>query len=335
MATATANLVAVTPGGDITEDQLAGSYFFYSIPEDMLALRTVRKAFADNGLDTSVLPTERRPEHVAQEACRKVERVVTNGHREEIRAEQVMRDSSFLIYQITRHVQDKMNRVIEHPKALRVLFSFDTGELSFEPLDGATMADVQKLVDQILDHYNKNAARMPGHKLRTIVRHYVEAAGAENMRGASGGVYFLGKHNPIPSWSKLHAHHGDAIDGFTFIAQVKAMLDSLYGSAPNFHSIPCINDEGQREFLKRRFIENCADDLKTYRDECLELVKGKDDRQRSFRSDKRTSMVQRRKEMDMRRQKFAAILGDTLDELTRDMELADKALTKFLTEADA
>lgn len=335
MTLTTGSLVAITPGGDITDDMLAGAYLFYSIPEDMLSLRSVRKAFVDNGLDESLLPSERRPEHVMQEACRTVEGVKTNGHREEVRAEQVLRTSQALVYQITKHVQDKQNRVIEHPKALRVIYDFNQAALVFEPLDGAKMSDVQEMVDKIQAHFDGNATKIPGHKLRTILRHYIEAAGAENMRGGSGGVYFLAKFNQVPTWSKIWAHHQDGIDGFAFIAQIQAMLEQLYGTAPNFHSIPCINDEGQREFLKRRFIENCLDDLKAYRDECLELVNGKEERKRAFRSDKRTSMISRRKEIDLRRQKFAEILGETLDELNRDMSLADKALSKFIAEADA
>lgn len=335
MSAATTSLVAVTPGGPVTDDMLAGAYFWYSIREDMIPLSRVRKAFREAGLDDTRLPKERRPEHVAQEACRKVEGVTANGHREEIRAEQVMRDPDFLIYQITRHVQDKANRVIEHPKALRVVFDFATGTLTFEPLEGSTRADVQKLIDEISANFDANSTRVPGHKLRTILRHYVEAAGAENMRGDSGGVYFFAKQNPIPSWSKLHDHHGDSIDGFAFIGQIKALLDEIYGSAPNFHHIPCINDAGQREFLRRKFIENCADDLKEFRDECVELVKSKDQRQRGFRGELRTRLVERRKELDLRRQKFADILGETLDELERDMDLGDKALAKFLTEADS
>jgi hypothetical protein len=333
--TASNNLVAITPAGVLTDEYIAGFFFWYSIQEGSTPLPRVRKAFRDNGLDEARLPTERRPEHVFQEACRKVEGVVSNGHRVETRVEQVMRDTYTLIYQITRHVQDKANRVIEHPKALRVIFRFDDNTLTFEPLDGSSDDDVQPLVDQITEHYEKASTQVPGSKLRTVVRHYVEAAGAENMRGTSGGVYFLAKTNAIPAWSKLAGYHGDAVNGGEFIQRIRMMLEDIYGTAPNFHSIPCIDDEGQREFLRRKFIENCTEDLKTFRDECVELVRDKDKRERGYRSDKVTSMVNRRKELDMRRAKFAEILGETLEELEQDMKLTDKALGTFVSEAGA
>lgn len=315
---------------------IVGAYCWYSINDEMVALTKVRRAFRDNGLDVSRLPDERRPEHVAQEACRKVERVTTNGHREEIRAEQVDRNEDFLIYQITRHVQDKANRVIEHPKALRVLFSFADGTLSFQTLEGSKRREVQGLIDQIQEHFDKNQNRMPGHKLRTLLRHYVEAAGAENMRGHSGGVYFMPRTNPLAQGSKLRDHHGDSIDGLEFLDQIKSMLTQVYGRAPEFHRVPCIDDEEQMEFLKRKFLENCAEDLKEYRDECLDLVREKEEgeRKRSFRADKRTNLINKRRAIDERRKKFAEILGETLAELDQDMKLADEALTAFIHTAD-
>lgn len=320
-------LIGVTPGGEITDEMLVGGYFWYSIGDAMVPLATVRAAFEDAGLDVSRLPEERRPEHVAQEACRCVEETRSNGTRIVIRAEQVDRDKHFLIYQITRHVQDKANRVIEHPKALRVLYSFDDGSLSFEQVDAGEQVD--GLQARIQAHFDANQAKMPGHKLRTILRHYIEEAGAENMRGKSGGVYFIAKNNPLPTISKLRPHHGDSIDGFSFLAAIQKMLGSVYGTVDT-HIVPCVNSEGERDFIKRKFIENCAGDLKEYRDELVELVATKDKRIRGFRADAVTNLVNRRKAMDERKAKFASILGETMEELDRDMKLADAALAKFM-----
>lgn len=338
MSIATQNLIAVTPGGDITDDMIAGYYVFYSIPEEPVALNKVRKAFKDNGLDVDRLPKARRPEHVMQDACTKAARVVQNGHRVEIRAQRVGRtkakrqdgsDGTFEIYQMTKHVQDLSNRVVDHEKDLRVMYDFEHGELVFEPL--APVEEVYDIIKDIQDYYDAHQQRLPGRGVRTIMRHYIEAAGAEHLRD---GVYFIARKNRISTSSKLYAHHGTEIDGADFINAVHATLRQLYGREPEFHPIPCINDEGQRAFLKRKFVENCADDCKSFRDECIELVAGKDQRERGFRTDLRARLVQRRKEMDLRRQKFAEILGETLEELDRDMGLADKALAKFLSEAD-
>lgn len=330
MTTATQGLVALTPGGPITDDMLAGYYVIYSIGEEAIPLARVKKAFADHNLDGSRLPKGRRPEHVMQDACTKAQRIHVNGHKEEIRAQQIGRNKDFLMYQLTRHVHDLANRVIEHPKALRVLYSFDDSTLSFEPLDGADMTDVQSIADEIQTYYDAHQAVLPGRGLRTIIRHYIEAAGGEFIRD---GAYFLTKTTPLTQNSKLRDHHGDAIDAAEFIASVRGALAQIYKTEPEFHPIPCVADEGQKAFLRRKFMENAAEDLKEFRDTCVDLVKGKDDRIRGFRRDLRDRLVSQRTEIDERRARFAEVLGDTLEELDRDMQLADKALAKFLLEA--
>jgi hypothetical protein len=317
------NLVAVTPGGDITEDMLAGAYMWYSIPDRMMSIATVRRAVKEVGLDLSRFPTDRRPEHVAQEACRQVEGVHQNGKRTEIHAEQVVRDADAMIYQITKHVQDKDERVINHPKALRVIFDIKKGVLEFQPFDGADKSEVQDLIDTITDHFEKNSTKMPGHKLRTILRHYIEAVGGENVRGQSGGVYFLAKKLGTPALE---------IDGLEFSAKIVALLTALY-KTPDTHVVKCVNDEGERAYLKRKFIENCSEDLEDYREKLLELVRTKGDRKRGFREDMRANLIEQRKAIDARRARFADILQDELGELDRNMKLADSALKKFLTEA--
>jgi hypothetical protein len=337
MTTATATLVAVTPGGDITEDMLAGFYTWFSVKEDLVSLARVRKAWKDAGLDINRLPKERRPEHVAQEAIRQIERIGyidgpdedSQRSREEIRVEQVDRTRNFLIYQVTRHVQDRADRVVNHPKAMRVIFTFADAALQFEPLDGASADDVREMAAEIRANYEKNSTKIPGHKLRTIVRHYLEEAGAENMRGNSGGVYFVAKTLVIATHNKLWAHHGDAIDGGELLRAIVAALTGIYRES-DMHIIPCVNDEGQRAYLKRRFLENCTEDLKRFRDECLDVVATKDKRVRGFRTDLRDRLIQTRSAMDARRAQFASVLGETLDELDRDMTLADDALKKFV-----
>jgi uncharacterized protein (UPF0335 family) len=321
--------VAVTPGGPVTEDMLAGEYFWYSIKDPVVSIARVRRAMKEAGLDDSRLPKERRPEHVVQEACRRVEGTQNNGSRTVIRAEAVLHTGDELIYQITKHVQNKGKRVIDLPRALRVTYSKVNGVLKFEPIDKTPRAEVRDLEERIRDYFENNSTKMPGHRLRTILRHYVEAIGAENMRGASGGVYFMPKRNPLPE-GKLRDFHGAEVDGQRFLDGVQQMLEGIYGS-PEFHRVPCINDEGQRAFLQRKFIENCDEDLEAYRDELIELVKEK--RSRGFRRDLVNNLIERRKQIDARRQKFEGILKIKLTELDRNMDLADQALRKFL-EAD-
>jgi hypothetical protein len=328
MAT-TKNLIAVTPGGDITDEMIAGEYLWYSIPEAMLSLVTVRRHVKAVGLDVERFPKERRLEHVAQEACRKVEGVYQNGKRTEIRAEMVLRNNVEMVYQITKHVQNKEGRVIDHPKALRVVFDYKRNDLAFEPLvrTKADKEEVEEIASRIREHFDGNASKMPGHKLRTILRHYIEEVGGENVRGRSGGVYFMPKANPQKD--------GTIIDGRAFAEQIEELLTLLY-KTPDMNRVVCINDEGQRAYLKRKFIENYSEDLEEYRENLLDLVSSTKDgsRKRGFRRDKVNNLIAQREAIDERRAKFANILQDELKELDRNMKLADAALKKFLTETE-
>lgn len=311
--TAVQDIVALTPAGALDKRHFIGYYFWYSIRETMTPLRQVRRAFVANGLDVSRLPLDRRPEHVMQEACRSVEQ-----RREGLRAEPIARDSNVLVYEITRR----------RSPLLRVSFQFDSTALSFEALDG----DAQALIDEISSSYDANATQMPGRKLRTIVRHYVEAAGAESIRGDSGGIYFMAMASEVPPWSKLRASEGPRIDGRDFIQRIRMMLEDVYGTAPNFHSHPVLNDEGQREFLRRQFIVNLAGDLGAFCGECDELVQGKNQRSRGFRTDRIDNILNQHAEIGIRLRRFAAILGEALSELEPEIALADRALARFLDE---
>jgi hypothetical protein len=330
MATKQKNLVAVTPGGDITEDMLAGEYFWYSIPDAMQSLTKVRKAWRDCGLDVDRLPKERRMEHVFQEACRLVERRTVEDTIVEIRAEAVLHTAEEVVYQITRHVWDEKNRVIEHPKALRAIWNKKDLALKFERLESANGA-VQPIEDAIRQHVEKNATKVPGHKIRTILRHYVEEVGAENMRGNAGAVYFMPKVNPQKADKDGNR---EVIDGREFVGRIIAMLNAIYGRA-DVHRVPCVNDEGQRAYLEQKFVENCSEDVENFRDRALELVESKGARSRGFRKDVVENMLSARERLVERKAKFEKILGREIESLDQDMSLADSALRLFLEAADA
>lgn len=315
------NLVAVTPGGDITEDMLAGEYLWYSIRDEMQPLAKVRKAFKDNGLDVDRLPKARRLEHVFQEACRLVEQRTQNGSTVEIRAEQVLQTGTEVVYQITRHVWDTENRLIEHPKALRVTFGKGDASLKFDRLEGAD----EGIEEKIRNHVEKNATKIPGHKLRTVLRHYIEHVGAENMRGNAGAVYFMPKVNPQKD--------GDVIDGREFITNILAMLRQVYGTV-DAHRVPCVNDEGQRAYLEQKFVENCSEDVEAFRDKAIALAESKIQRARGFRKDAIENMISARERLDNRKAKWEKILGREIQSLEQDMKLADAALSQFLQAAD-
>lgn len=331
------NLVAVTPGGPITDQHIVGYYTWYSISDEMKSLERVRREFRAAGLDVDRLPKSRRLADVAAEAVRKIEHGPRrNGTIVETRVEQVVNTSDEIVYQVTRHVWDMAKRQIDHPKAMRVVFEKDTGEFTFEPLDRGQ--EIDGLEEAILANFEANTTKIPGHKLRTILRHYIEDMGAESMRDG-GAIYFLPKQVRVSKRVVEKDVNDDEIvrrevtelHGGEFLDKIRTMLTAVYGKT-TMHVIECIDDAGQREYLEERFIENCETDLEEYRDELLELIATKDKRTRGFRKDLVNNLIERKLQIDERRKRFEDMLGGTIGRLDKNMELADAALQKFLTE---
>ena len=324
------NLVAVTPGGEITEDHLSGYYLLYTIEEQAVPAQALMDAFTAHGLEVTRLPKFRRPEHVMMTACTSIERIESNGKRVEIRSEQVMRDHQYVVYQVTRHVHDRENRVVDHPKAMRVVFAFADNSLTFEPLGGADLEQVKSLADEIQEYYDTHQDVVPGRTLRKVIRQYVEAAGALYIRD---GNYFLPTVTRLTQNDPRLPNHGEKITAREFLGAVEGALAQVYGHEPLFHSIPCVNSEGERDFLKRKFVEACADDAKGFRDRCIQAIN--DMGKRKVRTDKRSNMIEERKMLLDRVAQYRAVLGDELASLDQDLSLADQALSRFLTEADS
>lgn len=318
-----ANLVAVTPGGAITDDMILGDYFWFNVPGEMKAASTVRHNWRDAGLDLDLLPKARTPYHVAMEAIRQVEGDRSNGRRRRVTVGEVSHTNESLVYQVTLQVWPEDEAVIDYEKSMRVTFDKATGEFaSFEPLDPEAYSQLRHLEDAIKDHYAKHRSWFPGDKLRTIIRHMLEDAGAENMSDSGKSAVYYITH-----------------DKEDLLKSVRTFLNSTYKGTRthtrgNLHYTSVINDEGQREMLKRKFIENCDEDVRAYRDRLLDLVKRSVETGKGFRSDLVHNLKEERNAINERRARFEAVLNDELSELDQSMGLADRALTKLLQEAE-
>lgn len=323
MPTAVDSLVAVTPGGAVTEDMIVGWIFYYSIPDEYKPATTIQRAMKAADLPEEWAPRARQKVHVFQEACRSAEGSRSNGKRREVVVNEVTNNNTKCAYQVTLRTWDDENEVIEHEKSMRVTFDKAKGNIDkFEPLDAEAFHELEGLVDEIREHFDSHAARIPGHKIRTIIRQQLEKAGAENMSDSGrSAIYFIeNAKRPL-------------------LDSVAKFLSTLYTgkgghTRGSLHSIPMVNDEGQREMLKRKFVENCDEDLKQYRNMLLDLVKGQNERQRGYRADLLNNLQRRRRELTERVERFQGILNDSMAELDQSQELADKALAKLLREAE-
>jgi hypothetical protein len=315
--------IAITPGGPITEEMIVGDYFWFNVSQEFRPFRTIKANWLDAGLPEDRIPRDRQKHHVAQEACRSVEGDYSNGTKRRVVVNEVLHNGAKLVYQVTLQTWDQKGETIEHEKSMRVTFSKKTGQFeTFEALERQAYRALRPLEQQIRDHFDTHSSKIPGHKMREIIRHMLEAAGAENMSDSGrSAVYFI-THDKV-----------------SLLQGVSKFLSTTYPgsnshSRASLHHVPVANDEYQREMLKRKFIENCDEDLRALRDRLIDLVKQQKERQRGFRTDLIMNLQKERQVLLERRQRFADILNDKLTELDQSAELTDAALTKLLQEAD-
>jgi hypothetical protein len=222
MARVPKNVIAVTPGGDITKDMILGFYALFYIPDQPVSATKLRRLWLAEGLDEKLVPKTRRAVNAFQVACRSVEtRRHANGSekREEIKVDEVKDDANACVYQITRMVRDQDQVVIEHPKAMRITFNKDSENIKAEKLERGHAAALAGIEEDIRNHYEANAKKLPGSKIRTAIRAILDEMGATNVRKKSGGVYFCPK------------------EGQGTLESLQAVLKELYKGEAELHLI--------------------------------------------------------------------------------------------------
>jgi hypothetical protein len=238
----------------VSEDSLGEEHFLgrlatYTLPDEERNGAKLLRTWAKHGLNVDDLPEARQPVHVFQSACASVNTRRTNiasGQRAEIRADEVENNGS-CSYQITVKVWDLKGVTIEHEKAMRVRFDKQTNAISFDML-GYQDKRLHELQDRIRSHFEANAKTVPGQKVRNAVRATLLKCGAQNLRRKAGGLYFVPgtgvneRKREVPTKAVL--------DG------LKGVLTDLYGDRADFYTIPLVNDDGQREMVRKHFTIN-------------------------------------------------------------------------------
>lgn len=303
------DVIAVTPGGDITLDMLIGFIVLYSVPDEPVSLSKFRSTWTKEGLDEKLVPDSRRPVDAFRAACRSVERKrkdATGSRREEVSVDQVLLNGDECVYQITRLVRDEKERVIDHPKSMRVVFKAKTETIRAERLDDEEHYKRMKpLADRIKEHYAQNADRVPGSKVRQAVRAVLDAQMATNIAGKA--AYF------VPKGGKGH------------LDSIEAVLGGLYGQAATWHSIPCANAESERNMVERHFAVSVSDDVNEIMAEIAERLKS----DKTIRSDRYGRLLQQRKQLQDRAKEYAKLLGTEQDEVGVKLQLLNAQIDKL------
>lgn len=286
-----------------------GFLTWFSIPDDSVSLRTLKKQLALHGLPMSLAPKDTKAIHVFQRAMREQEgKRRENGHVRETTVAKVDETADDCVYQISVLKRDLDDRVIDYPKAMRVVFNKKSEEISSKPFSGEgaiSRAEGAQIAEEIEEFYDKNSSKVTGARVRTVVRNFIrdeeddergiEGISGQNLRGKAGGIYFV------------LAQYEWALEALA------GMLDELYSGRAYLHYIPMADGEGEREIVRRHHIANTREEMK----EAIGEMKGllSTERERAPRSDVIANKQAQFHALQRRAAKYREVLEDEMDEI--------------------
>jgi hypothetical protein len=230
--------------GTIPEEYIAGTLTTTSVPDRSIDSEQLRQLLTQHGLDSSLVPAKRPEVFDFQNACRSVETRrgvrAPKGHRTQITVGEVVTNSAESVYQITAEVRDETNRVIEHPKGMRVVYDKAVAQnpIRVEPLEAFATMDPD-LEARVRAHFDTHRGKLPGAKVREILRTLFRSINATVW---SKGVWFVG------------------IQHASTLAAMEATLTGLYGTDSEFHTIPMLNTKGVKRILGEKVIAHVRGD---------------------------------------------------------------------------
>jgi hypothetical protein len=301
-----------------------GFLTWFSIPDDSVSLRRLKQQLTMNGLPMSLAPKDTKALHVFQRAMREQEgrRRDEHGNVRETTVALVDETPNDCVYQISVLKRDVNERVIDYPKAMRVIFNKKTEEISARPFVGEgalTRAEGAELAEQIQEFYEKNGTRVTGARVRTVVRNFIreeadekrgiEGLSGENLRGKAGGIYFVLAAN---EWALEALSH---------------MLSEVYNQRAYLHFVPMADGASEREIIQRHHVANTRQEMKEALGELRGLLKS--DRERAPRSDVVANKFAQFHALQRRAAKYREVLGDEQEEIADMAKTLRKQLDKL------
>lgn len=319
------NVVAVTPGGNITMDHIMGFYTLFTLPNEPVSSAKLHRYWVAEGLPPNLIPTSRQAKNTFQQAARSIEnrsrKTDADKKRTEIEVDPVVEDVNRVIYQVTKLKRDQFNEVIDHPKAMKVTFDKKTETISWEPLDkleDMDESDLKGLFDLIQNHYDRNAKKVPGARVRSALRALLKEVGGtpiiRKKSGGIGGIYFVPK------------------DGRDYLDSAQTVLSELYGDDAELHLIFAASADGERELVERHFTVNVSEEIDKLMAEVTESLRREGQK---MRSDRVGNILANRKMLGEQREKYAALLGTSLEELETKLDLLDQQLESLVLNSNA
>jgi hypothetical protein len=314
--------VAVSKSADV---EPLGFLTWFSIPDEQVSLRTLRKQLILHGLPKELAPSDARARDAFRRACRELD----GKHREQDASGMtVIRDNTVdmavetptdIVYQIATTVRDEEERVVNYPKALRAIFNKQTEEVSFNSLGEVKRSEVFPLQEFIVNYVEKNSSKVTGARVRAVVRNYlrnepdeergIEGLSGENLRGRAGGIYFIPpQHRQV-------------------LEQMSDMLATLYKGRAYLHFVPMADGASEREIVMRHHLGNAVEELEEAIAEARAL--GDPSRDRKPRKDAVAAAWSKYHAVLRRVQKYESILEDSQDDIHSKARILKSALDRL------
>lgn len=326
MARVPKGVVAVTPGGNITMEQVLGWLCMSSVPDQAVSLGKVLREFASRDLDTNLLPTKRVPVNVFQQACASVRTGKRTSEGREVEADQIYEDAHKCVYQITLKIRDRVpveqggKESIEFEKSMRVRFSKQTSIIDVDALDAHAYKALSGLEADIRDHFDKHAKLVPGGKVRAAIRGYMRILDGTNAIPRSG-AYF------VPKGFKK----GQETAPLETLNQLAEVLEKLYGDKATMWIVPLADSGGERDMVGNRFIAQ-VDEVVIEKIGKLSEILERDPKY--IRKDVVRNTIKDRTELGQLHHRYADLLQDALGDVEYKLKLYDEQIEKLVAKAD-
>jgi hypothetical protein len=299
-----------------------GYLTWFSVPDESVGLRALKLALAKAGLPPTLAPKDTKAINTFKRAMREQEgrkRVGDVIHETDV--VQISESADDCVYQISTVVRDLDERVVDYPKAMRVIFmkNDDTDPIKYNALGGVSRPEVLGMMESIQDFYDKNTSKITGARVRGVVRNYirseadetrkVEGLSGENLRGKAGGIYFI---------PERHAEQVEALS---------EMLHDLYKGRAYLHAVPLADSASERELVRRHHMANAREEIKEAMQEVRKLRT--EQRERAVRSDVIANHWSRFRALQRRAGEYASILGDEQEEINDMARMLQEQLKKL------
>lgn len=326
-----------------------GFITWFSVPDEDVPLRRLKRVWQVAGLDPASLPKDQKAVNAFKRAVRDQEkgergnfRDPRTGYKVETDVRLLLENDEDVIYEVARVTRDPSTGV-EYPKAVRVWFSKVTQDIGFKPLGGIPRTAVMRrletdppgIMDDITAAYEANASRVTGAKVRTLVRNYISddahagqrndkgdvvgysyGLSGENMRGKAGGVYFV-----------LHDAKGEHLRQLDSLAECLRELYEKTSKDAYLYYVPLANSKTARQMITDRQVANCMKEVRSEEAEVTFLLR--EERQRGVRENVREHHAVKLMKLRRRIATYQAALGEEQAELEARLGILERQLKRL------